>query len=306
LDLPALLIGYNRPWLFEGLIRSLKAAAPRRIFVAIDGPKIQDSQEVALRDQHIDLVKQLVDWDAEIMYLVRDSNLGLRKAVSEAIDWFFEHVDKGIILEDDCHPHPDFFQFCEELLEKYENDERIFGISGDNSSRVRVQKPFSYGAGRYSIVWGWATWKSRWEKYDRNLQSWPETLDKISWLGSYERSYYKTIFDRLKNEGRPDSWAYPMTYTVLSNHGYWIFPSQNLISNVGFGKDSTHTDDPIDHRSKAKVGRILPLIHPNDYLSTVDQREFVTKKINPRDADLVERIWRQLLRIRNRLLRPTR
>ena len=177
--------------------------------------------------------------------LYSDVNQGCRLGVSRAITWFFDQVEEGIILEDDCVPHPDFFSYCTTLLERYRHDSRVWCISGNNFQNGQWRGDGSYFFSRYNHCWGWASWRRCWHHYDADLIQWIAIRDS-GLLNSIfedplERNYWSRIWQRLLDHGKPDSWAYRWTFTCLVNGGLTALPNRNLVSNVGFDADATHT-----------------------------------------------------------------
>ena len=165
--------------------------------------------------------------------------------MSRAITWFFDQVEEGIILEDDCILHPDFFPYCETLLNYYRHDARIWCISASNFQDGQSRGDGSYYFSRYSHCWGWATWRRCWQHYDGDLSQWPELRESgllaTIFEDPLERNYWSLIWQRLVDEGKPDSWAYRWTFTCLANSGLTAIPNCNLVMNVGFGADATNT-----------------------------------------------------------------
>jgi len=172
---PILFLLFNRPYLTQRVFACIREARPARLFVAADGPRPDRVGERQLCAEARKVVDQ-VDWPCELLTLFRDENLGCGKAVSSAIDWFFEHVEEGIILEDDCLPHPSFFRFCEKLLEKYRDDERVMQIGGCNFQDGIKRGPASYYFSIYNHIWGWASWSRAWKYYDVGITSWRKTI----------------------------------------------------------------------------------------------------------------------------------
>lgn len=262
---PVLLLIFNRPDLTEQVMDQIRQAAPRKLFVGADGPRPEHSEDKKRCKEAREVATQ-VDWDCEVHTLFRDNNLGCKEAVSSAITWFFEHVEAGIILEDDCVPHPTFFPYCAELLCRYHNDERIMTIGANNFQPPDQQYDGSYYYSGYMHCWGWATWRRAWSAYDGHISVWTN-LRKTDWLkgwlgGEREAEHWTKIFDRVyRNE--VDSWAYPWTFACWREHGLNILPSVNLVSNIGFGEDSTHTTNPDADVANMEVGKLsLPLTHP--------------------------------------------
>jgi hypothetical protein len=242
---PLLLIAWRRPYTLRQVIDAIRPVAPTRLFVACDGPNPErpgEAEKVAATRQ---VIEQEIDWPCQIERLYSDVNQGCRLGVSRAITWFFEQVEEGIILEDDCVPHPDFFPYCASLLERYRHDTRVWCISGNNFQNGQWRGDGSYYFSRYNHCWGWASWRRCWQHYDADLSQWPALRDSALldtiFEDPLERQYWSAIWQRLVNEGKPDSWAYRWTLTCLANGGLTALPNRNLVSNVGFGEDASHT-----------------------------------------------------------------
>ncbi|MBU2265961.1 MAG: glycosyltransferase family 2 protein, partial [Candidatus Omnitrophica bacterium] len=203
--------------------------------------------------------------DCEVKTLFRKENLGPRMAVSTAVDWFFENVSQGIILEDDCLPDPTFFRFCQELLNKYRDDQRIMAISGDNFQLGRSVTEYSYYFSRFNHCWGWASWRRAWHYYDRDMKQWPSTRDSrylYDFLSNkrvarYWGRRFETVY-----RGKIDTWDYQWTFACWLQGGLTIVPKVNLVTNIGFGRKSAHTRGRslvADLKSEAVS---FPLTHP--------------------------------------------
>ena len=168
IDTPLLFIIFNRPDVTLRVFNELKKQKPKYLFIAADGPRAGFEDDIDKCKRVREVVLNEIDWDCEVKTLFRDLNLGCGHAVSGAIDWFFENVEKGIILEDDCLPNKSFFYFCENLLESYKENDEVFAISGANFQDKKIGKA-SYFFSKYLYVWGWATWRRAWENYDFDL-----------------------------------------------------------------------------------------------------------------------------------------
>lgn len=240
LNTPVLFLIYKRPELTFLVFEEIKKAKPKKFYIAADGPKNETEEEFCSKAREI---INFVDWDCEVKTLFREENLGLKQAVSSAINWLFENEETGIILEDDCIPSQSFFPYCEQLLEKYKDDERIMHISGENL----LEQTFGDGSYYFSLIehcWGWATWKRAWKYFDIEMKTYPEfkNLNKIKKIfpKKHHQNYWMDVFDRVYN-GEINSWAYIWTYTILEKGGLCINSNYNFISNLGFSDDGTHT-----------------------------------------------------------------
>ena len=238
-----LIIGFNRPDLTRQVMDSIRQYQPERLYVACDGPR----QNVKGEHRLVRLVQrelQQVDWSCSVTALFQETNLGLRDAVVSAIDWFFTHEEEGIILEDDCVPSPDFFTFMEYILERYREDLRVWGATGSNPHNIGRKDESTFYFVRTALIWGWASWANRWRFYDRDLSiyrrsGWSGRRDK--WPNAFLYHALDWHLRRLMNHNQPDSWAYQWAWTVVFHAGLWALPEENLINNVGFRADATHT-----------------------------------------------------------------
>jgi hypothetical protein len=260
-----LLVAWRRPHTTEKVLEAIRAHAPSRLYVACDGPSPDNPEEFQKVLATRAIIDSHVDWDCQIRRLYSPVNQGCRIGVSRAITWFFEQEEEGIILEDDCVPHAEFFPYCEELLERYRHDERIWCISGNNFQDGQWRGDGSYYFSQYPHCWGWASWRRCWQHYDGNLSLWPglkeSGLLETIFPNLQERSFWRQIWDRLYSEDKPDSWAYRWTFTCLAMGGITALPNRNLISNIGFGVDATHTTDRrVTHVMEGGLGELL---HPS-------------------------------------------
>lgn len=242
---PILLVTWNRPFLVPQLIDSLKIIKPLDIYIASDGPRRNIVDEACLVSTTRTLLEVSIDWQCTIHKRYSDYNQGCRLGVSNAITWFFSHVDEGIILEDDCIPNTDFFYFCRQMLQLYRHDDRIGCISGNNLIKNHKYSD-TYIFSRIPLIWGWATWRRAWQHYSPDLPAIvPYTqlrpaLDSV--LPSYLHFlYWFRIYKRMYLTGKPDTWDYQWTLICLLNNFLTILPPVNLIMNVGFGPTATHT-----------------------------------------------------------------
>lgn len=240
---PAILfIVFNRPAETRLVFNQIRQAKPKQLFIAADGPRINKPGEEELCKQTREITKE-VDWDCEVQTLFRNENWGCGKNVSAAISWFFDHVEEGIILEDDCLPHPKFFPFCAELLERYRHDKRIAMVCGHNPL-TQWATPYPYIYSKIGAIWGWASWKRAWDFYDYEFLKY-EQAKKEDWLSNvfcYEREklHRINVLNDVKS-GKNDTWDYQWTFARLINNALSIIPSSNLVQNVGFGATATHT-----------------------------------------------------------------
>ena len=256
---------FNRPETASQVFEKIRLARPPRLYVACDGPRNNHSTDIEMVRLTRDLVTK-VDWPCNIKTLFRDHNLGCKKAVSSAIDWFFEKEEQGIILEDDCVPHLDFFNFCEKLLNYYKNDKRVFTITGVNFQNEKWRGEASYYFSKFNHCWGWATWKRSWSFYQGNISFWPKWKNSSSWIkhtpDRTERKYWRNIFN-IVYENKINSWAYPWMASVWHQGGLTVTPNVNLVKNIGFGDGATHTTSKNDSNSNMKINKMSSVLFSN-------------------------------------------
>ena len=261
---PVLFLIFNRPDLTIQSFEAIRAARPDQLFISGDGPRtgeVEDVEKVALART----VTERIDWDCEVRTRFHDQNLGCAQAVSSGIGWAFESVNNLIILEDDCLPSTSFFPFCTELLERFRNDQRVFVISGDNFQQGPPRTSYSYYFSRFNHCWGWATWKRAWKHFDLEMRLWPEIRDG-NWLvdvlqDPLATTYWKRIFGQV-HAGKIDTWDYQWTFACWMQGGLTVLPAVNLVQNVGFGENATHTKKETCHGPPAE-NLIFPLSHPS-------------------------------------------
>ena len=254
---------FNRPELTAAVFDRIAQQRPMRLFLIADGPRTEADR--SLCDAAREAVSH-IDWDCEIHRNFSDVNLGCRRRMSIGIDWVFEHVDEAILLEDDCLPHPTFFRFCSELLDRYQDEDQIGMISGDNFQRGRRRTSDSYYFSRIPHVWGWATWARAWRHYDVTMRRWPQ-LRQTDWLDAcLDDPALAAAFTRIFDDtyhGRIDTWDYQWAFANWSRDALTILPEVNLVSNLGFGPAATHTTSLASPDAALPLSAMhFPLRHP--------------------------------------------
>lgn len=242
-EVPILFILFNRPQHARRVLDRLRQVRPTQLYVTIDGPRAGNESDKQGVQECIALLDE-IDWPCTVTKLIRDQNLGCKRAVSHAITWFFDQVEAGIILEDDCLPDVTFFDYCRVLLEKYADEPQVMHISGCN-----LYNGFKWGEDSYFFtniphIWGWATWRRAWVNYDVTMAAYPafkkaNGIEK-SVRNAGSRVYWKKIFDMVY-AGQVDTWDHQWVFTVWRFGGLCVTPNQNLITNIGFGQAATHT-----------------------------------------------------------------
>jgi hypothetical protein len=242
-DVPILLLVFNRPDLTGEVLSVLRQLGPKRLYIAADGPRAAVEGEAELCRSTREIATT-VDWECEVKTLFRDENLGCGPAVSRGITWFFEQVEEGIILEDDCLPSFSFFEFCKYGLAKFRHDARIGTISGDYflPPDLLLEQPYYFS--KYFQIWGWATWRRTWRKYRLDLsfeteENWRLIFKEIH-PTSLEAEYWLEVFRGLR-KGAINTWDYQMMLISWRERFLHVAPTRNLVTNIGYRSDATHT-----------------------------------------------------------------
>lgn len=241
---PILFLIFNRPAETKRVFATLRDLRPTRLFVAGDGPRAGRAQEAELVAETRKIATE-IDWPCELVTLFREQNLGCGPAVSGAITWFFQQVESGIILEDDCLPHPDFFPYCATLLERYRDEPRIATIAGTHFLPPSLPHTQTHYVSKYFQMWGWASWRRTWQHYDFDLSALTEqgfdALLQATHPVALERAYWTQIFRTLK-AGAIDTWDFQVFFAAWRMGAHHVMPGRNLIANIGYGPSATHTN----------------------------------------------------------------
>ena len=267
---PVVFLVFNRPDTTARVFAEIAKAKPPKLFVIADGARPHRHGEAQLVAQTRAVVER-VDWPCEVLTHFSDVNLGCKLRVSTGLDWVFEQVEEAIILEDDCLPTASFFQYCQELLTYHRGDLRVGVISGDNFQADASSCVDSYYFSKYIHIWGWATWRDRWvNHYDVGMSRWPKARDErwlSRWSGSQqETNYWTSVFDRVTH-GDIDTWDYQWSFANWLNGRLCCIPARNMISNIGFRPDATHTRRNSDVANLPVYDMAFPLRHPAEVVA---------------------------------------
>lgn len=256
-----LFLTFNRLDTTQKVFEQIKTAKPPRLYLASDGPRASKENEKEIVESVRKYLLDNINWDCEVKTLFRDENLGCGKAVSSAITWFFEQEEDGIILEDDCLPNKSFFTYCEDLLNYYKEDKRIWHISGDNFLS-NYEPEASYYFINTMQCWGWASWADRWKNYEFDLKDYDKENLKNFSNDKHIQKYWSKILKRMKNH-EIDTWDYQWLFAIVKHNGICINPSKNLISNIGM--EGTHYS-AVDENTSLNMPtyELNEIIHPKE------------------------------------------
>ena len=242
-ETPILFLIFNRPDLTRQVFRTIQEQRPARLYIAADGPRPYKSGEDQLCVETRSVVEE-VDWECDVRKLYREENLGCGRAVNEAISWFLNHESEGIILEDDCLPDASFYPFCRQMLHRYRDNDQVGSVSGNNFLPPGLHSDAPYNFSKYAQIWGWATWARFWKNYDFELsgeeEEWEKIIRHVNPI-EYHARYWIEVFRAVKS-GLIDTWDYQVIFSAWKSGFVHIYPSRNLISNLGYGQSATHTN----------------------------------------------------------------
>lgn len=280
-SVPILLVIFNRPDTTSKVFKAIRQRKPKYLYIAADGPRAEKAEEFEKCQEARSIVLNGVDWDCDIKTFFREFNIGCGLNVSEAITWFFNHTEEGIILEDDCLPNASFFDFCQSLLERYRHDERVSAISGNN---FQTHQPMNLEADYYYSIfpssWGWATWRRSWHDYNLFIEDW-DNIQKKEFLTFVfkEKSYqfwWKNQFEYFFSQRPTDTWDFQFHFQTMRRKQLAVIPKANLISNIGHGPDGTHFHNPDSYFAKMPTYELtFPLKHPKSITRNYEADVFV-------------------------------
>ncbi len=281
---PVLFLVFNREDTAQKVFDAIKKQKPAKFYIAADGPR-ENKEGEKERCQKVREIINQIDWDCEVKTLFREENLGCRRAVSSAISWFFEQEEMGIILEDDCLPNTSFFFFCEEMLHKYKEDERIGHISGNSYFPELISANQSYDFTTLPHIWGWATWKRVWKNYDVDFPYWTSknnsSMRKRLFINKREEIYFSSFLsDTLSKKHGINAWSPQYVFSLRLQNQLSIYPKVNMVTNIGLeDQEATHTSKKTNRTKALPQEEIkFPLEHPSYILRNKELDNKTTRK----------------------------
>jgi hypothetical protein len=311
LETPVAFVLFKRPDRTARVFDAIRRARPSRLFLIADGPRAGKSDEERGCEEARAVVEQ-VDWPCEVTRDFASGNVGLKHRLPSGLDGVFREVDRAIVLEDDCIPHETFFRFCDELLERYADDELVMHVAGSQLLRDPPEWTASYHFSRYVHIWGWATWRRAWSHFDLELRDWHglgrdqrESRLRSMFSEESERGHWRYVWD---NSSEIENWDAQWSYALLAHEGLAANPNRNLITNVGFGEDATNAaEDPLGIAARPLEAMEFPLRHPDEIerdaaADVLASRLFRRVEPPPAKPPLRDRAWAATLRAGGRAL----
>lgn len=290
LETPILFVIFNRKETALTSLAAIKKVRPKKMYISGDGPRSHVPGEEEKVKNTRAAILDAIDWECEVKTRFQEENIGCGPGVFSAISWLFQEEEQGIILEDDCVAKESFFPYVEELLERYKNDERIAQISGFNELGQTFSED-SYSFSSYYVCWGWATWRRAWQHMDYKME-WRTSTQKDDILLNcgYKGKDYNYWKRRVKavNDKTVSAWDYQWCFSAASQNQLGIFPNTNLISNIGFDNDATHTGKNPFINYEAQADLSFPLKHPKYILANF---EFDMNYFKARNSFITNVAW---------------
>ena len=296
---PVALIIFNRPHVTAQVAAAVAKAAPSKVFVVADGPRRDQANDTTKCAATRAVIDQM-DWPCEVVKKYSEVNWGCGLGPSTGLNWVFTQTDRAIILEDDCLPHPSFFPYCDELLERFQADEQIMQIAGSNFQGGHRRGGHSYFFSRFKICWGWATWQRAWRHMDMAVRSWPEYRE-TTWLREHAgdpraAQHWAEKFDgAYRAKGKVDYWDYQWLFSTWRQNGLCVMPNVNMISNIGFDEEATHTKWAESRWARLPLQEMpFPLQHPPAISRDEEADEYFVKQVVLSELSPAEGMWRRL------------
>ena len=298
---------FNRPRHAEESFAAIRARKPSELFIIADGPREKYPEDV-VRCREVHKIVDVIDWPCKVHRNYSETNLGCKRRVSTGLDWVFSQVGRAIILEDDCVASPDFFLFCDTLLERYLTDERIWVVSGNSYQPQYRNGDGSYYFSKYPDCWGWATWRRAWRHYQGELPFLEEWKKSLRWRECFpvrvEQRYWDWIFTSVQ-AGKIDTWDYPWLACAIYGGGLAATPNANLVKNIGFDNEATHTKGD-DRRFSYELTPLGGMVHPSEVKPDLQADERYRKTFFANHDGLWRRLMRKVVRSADALRWSTR
>lgn len=296
---PVLLIIFNRSDTALQVLSRIKQAGVQKLYIYSDGPRANVQHEKEKLEEVQQTIQNAIDWPCEVQCFFEKENLGPRKALGNGINWLFSNEETGIIFEHDCLPDLSFFNFCEELLNRYAKDERVMHISGNNFQFGKTWGDGDYYFSHLNHIWGFATWKRAWKLYDVDMKNYPQFLKENKLAKIYQnkrmQNIWQAIFDKCYNN-ELETWDYQWTFTCWFYNGLSILPNKNLVSNIGFDSQALNTKNPNHQVAAMPTERIANIKHPSNIEVQTAADEFTILKVfNPTIAYFAWQKFKKLI-----------
>ena len=254
---PILFLVFNRVETTKQVFEAIRKVKPSKLYIASDGPRPDREGEVESVLSIRDYLINSVDWECDIKSLFQDKNLGCKNAINEAIQWFFQFEEMGVILEDDTLPVPEFFPFIKHYLELYRNNKKVAAIAGRNEiGEWNVNNQNHFFSSKF-FCWGWGTWKDRVQDLDVEFGYKKVNIQNIAIEGGMKEYLVLKGMNQSMISNKVNSWAWAYEFNFRYRKQLTLIPSKNYVKNIGFGEDGTHTKHQEEDSVKTNVNETI-------------------------------------------------
>jgi hypothetical protein len=274
---PVLFMVFNRPDKTAKVFEQIRKAKPSKLYLSCDAPR-RDHPEDSEKVEQVKRIISNVDWECDVKSLIHTTNQGCNHAGRQAFQWVFEHEDEMIELEDDTVPTQGFFWFCQEMLDRYRDDDRIGYITANNIGDIRSGNA-TYFFSHYGGSWGFATWKRAWKKWDFYMKDFPEVAASKSFRKHFdswfEYNFWKKAFSEVF-EGKGNTYDYQTVYMIFKHDLYNIYPNDNLVTNIGWDDQASNTYSENSKFANKGSVELIKITHPDKIArdSRIDRKLF--------------------------------
>lgn len=237
---PVVFFIFRRPIHTSRVFEAIRQARPAEMLVVADGPRDGVAGEVDLVLETRRIVEN-VDWTCDVEYFYAETNLGLRQRILTGLDYAFDKYERAIILEDDCVPSRDFFTFGSKILDRYSDSPEIAIVSGSNFAPYRSRLSFHFSSAPY--IWGWGTWRRVWKAFraDEQKESWSQDEIEAVMSTFSSKSQARDFRSLMEKAQNLNTWDVSFAVWIRLNKLLSVVPKRNLVENIGFGAEATHT-----------------------------------------------------------------
>lgn len=295
------------PVLFETFIRvdyarqvwdAIKAAQPKKLYFYSNKGRAEGEGEIERNNEIRSWVKE-IDWECELHTFFRDECVDIYTSLKGALDWVFSSEPEAIVLEDDCVPTPAFFSFCDQMIEKYRDEKRVWCISGDNYMNYQPNDE-DYFFSQYHFMYGWASWSDRWKQIQwGNLPIDEMIKENVSfeiYSSKKEARFRNKEIMRVKGfVNSRNCWDYAFGITIDYNKGVTVQPKYHLVTCVGlFGTHSKVSKKTMFHIKADSPSDVYVINkHPKDIEADKEYDHSLFVRLE-RYMRLYNRVYRRL------------
>ncbi len=242
MNVPLLLLLYKKPETTIQVVNALKKVKPKLIYISINiPPKNKNKNDINKHNRVLKLINK-IDWQCDLKIKKSKKHLNAYNSYKNAVKWFFKNEKEGIVLEDDTVPNKSFFIFCSKLLKRYRNNKKIAMICGTQFNSGIIKKE-SYLFSYFPMMWGYATWRRTINDHDDKMKNWPR-IKKNFFSEFTNNKMFVKYWTKIFNDGYNKkflAYDFQMMYSNLKNKKLSIIPKKNLVKNIGFVDEATHT-----------------------------------------------------------------